>query len=91
MIAEHNLPEPRQVVETSSFVTLRGLVMDSDRVTILSRHQILREEQAGMLAVADVQLPGTARAIGLTTRASGVLSPAARLVVDEVRKVIAAL
>ena len=43
--------------------------MDSDSVTMLSRHQVQREVQAGMLAALNIDLPGTERPIGLTTRA----------------------
>ena len=91
LMEENGLSEPDHIVETSSFVILRGLILDSDFVTILSRHQIRREESVGMLTVVDVSLPGTTRSIGLTTRASGLLSPAANVVVDEVKRVVAKL
>ncbi len=65
--------------------------MDSDSVTMLSRHQVQREVQAGMLAALNIDLPGTERPIGLTTRAQDVLSPAARALADEVRNITAKL
>ena len=89
LMEEIGLSEPDHIVETSSFVILRGLILDSDFVTILSKHQIRREESVGMLTVVDVSLPGTTRSIGLTTRASGLLSPAANVVIDEVKRVVA--
>ena len=91
LMEEIGLSEPDHMVETSSFVILRGLILDSDFVTVLSKHQIRREESVGMLAVVDVSLPGTTRSIGLTTRASGLLSPAANAVIDEVKRVVAKL
>ena len=91
LMVESGLSEPDHIVETSSFVILRGLILDSDFVTILSKHQIRREESVGMLTVVDVSLPGTTRPIGLTTRASGLLSPAANAVIDEVKRVVAKL
>ena len=91
LLAKQGLQEPEHIVETSSFVIQRGLVMDSDSVTVLSRHQVQREEQAGMLAALNVGLPGTERPIGLTTRAQDSLSPAAQALANEVRKVAAAL
>ena len=90
-LASQGLDVPEHVLETNSFVIQRGLVMDSDSVTVLSRHQIQREEKAGMLAALNLRLPGTSRMIGLTTRAQNDLSPAAQTLVDEVRKVVAAL
>lgn len=91
LLAKRGLEEPEHIVETSSFVIQRGLVMDSDSVTVLSRHQVQREVRAGMLAVLNVGLPGTERPIGLTTRAQDSLSPAAQALADEVRKVAAEL
>ena len=91
MLAKRGLQEPDHIVETRSFVIQRGLVMDSDSVTMLSRHQVQREVQAGMLAALNIDLPGTERPIGLTTRAQDVLSPAARALADEVRNITAKL
>lgn len=57
------------IVETGSLVALRGILMQSNRLTILSRRQILFEEEAGFLTVLNFRLEDTARPIGLTTRA----------------------
>jgi LysR family transcriptional regulator of gallate degradation len=84
-IVDHGLTVPPHVIETSSLVMLRALLLESDRVTILSRHQIRFEEQTGLLAALPFELRGTARPIGLTLRKTGSLSPAATLFVDEVR------
>jgi LysR family transcriptional regulator of gallate degradation len=76
---------PLHVIETSSLVMLRGLLLESDRVTILSTHQIRFEEEAGLLATLPFQLSGTERPIGMTWRRIGALSPAAELFVAELR------
>lgn len=86
-VLDNRLAEPDHILETSSFVILRGLVMESNRITVLSRHQCLREESAGMLACLDYPLPNTERDIGITTRSEGSLSPAARLFIEAFRKV----
>jgi LysR family transcriptional regulator of gallate degradation len=85
------LPLPQHVVETSSLVMLRGLLMESDRVTVLSRHQIRFDEQGGLLAALPFQLRGTERPIGMTRRKSGTLSPATTLFMEEVRTAAAEL
>lgn len=87
-VSLRGLTVPPHVVETSSLVTLRGLLMESDRVTILSRHQILFEEQCGLLAVLTFELSGTARAIGITRRRRSSMSPAAALLAEQVRLAI---
>jgi len=62
-------PPPFGIVETGSLVALRGILLSSDRLTILSRAQIVHEEAAGTLGVLPFALAGTSRPIGLTTRA----------------------
>ncbi len=76
---------PRHLIETSSLVMLRGLLLESDRLTVLSRHQVSFEAQAGLLAVLPFELRGTSRPFGITSRRNGVLSPAAELFVKEFR------
>lgn len=80
------LEPPLHVIETSSLVMLRALLLDSDRVTILSKHQVRFEEQAGLLATLPFHLDGTERPVGMTRRRLGALSPAAELLVEEVRR-----
>ncbi|MBI1619810.1 LysR family transcriptional regulator [Aquamicrobium zhengzhouense] len=68
--AEHGFG-PRDgegIVETGSLVALRGILVQSDRLTILSRHQIRYEEEAGLLRVLPVELPATERPIGIASR-----------------------
>jgi LysR family transcriptional regulator of gallate degradation len=88
-VSLRGLTVPPHAVETSSLVTLRGLLLESDRVTILSRHQILFEEQCGLLAVLTFELNGTARAIGITRRRRGSMSPAAASLADAIRSAVA--
>jgi LysR family transcriptional regulator of gallate degradation len=76
---------PRHVIETSSLVLLRGLLLESDRLTVLSRHQVEYECLSGLLATLPVELRGTCRPFGITRRRNGVLSPAAELFVREFR------
>lgn len=89
-VARQGQRVPPHVVETSSLVTLRGVLIESDRITILSRHQVLFEEEAGLLSVLTFDLSGTSRPIGITRRRRGELSPAAALLADEIRAVAAA-
>lgn len=56
------------IVETGSLVALRGILMRTDRLTIISRHQIEYEARAGLLGIVDVELPPMERPIGITTR-----------------------
>ncbi len=61
-------PSSQGVVETASLVALRGILLETDRLTILSRRQIAYEEQTGLLSVVPFALPDSERPIGVTTR-----------------------
>ncbi len=62
------LGPPRHVIECSSLVAVRGLLLQSDRVALLSRAQVGFEVESGQLAVLGDPLPHTARPIGLALR-----------------------
>jgi LysR family transcriptional regulator, regulator for genes of the gallate degradation pathway len=68
IFAEHLDLRPKSIIEASSLVLIRGLLMDSDRITILSAHQVRQEKEWGLLAVLPFKLTDTRRPIGLTTR-----------------------
>ena len=61
-----NLPEG--LIESSSLVILRGLLLKSDRLALLSRLQIEYEEKMGLLVSLPIPLPETSRPIGVTIR-----------------------
>lgn len=61
---------PKGLVETSSQILVRGLLLGSDRLTLISAHQIRHEYELGLLVPLGIQLPGTERPIGLTVRRS---------------------
>ena len=82
------LPVPQHVIETSSLITLRGLLLESDRITVLSHHQIHFDEQYGMLTVLPFDLKEASRPIGITRRVHGRPSPAAELLMSEIRAVV---
>jgi DNA-binding transcriptional LysR family regulator len=60
---------PPGVTETSSMVLVRGLLMESDRLTILSAHQMRHEIELGQIVALPVDMLGSARPIGVTVRA----------------------
>ncbi len=59
---------PPGMIETGALVSVRGLLLESDSLTVLSRRQIALELQAGLLATLDVPLPTPRRAIVATLR-----------------------
>lgn len=65
---ERGIEPPSMVIECSSLVATRGLLMKSDRAALLSVRQAKVDIDSGQLAVLTDPLPGTARPIGLTYR-----------------------
>ncbi|MGF7174371.1 LysR family transcriptional regulator [Azospirillum doebereinerae] len=68
LFAEHGLPAPTGLIEASSLQLIRGLLLDSDTLTLISLHQIRHERDLGLLVPLPVALPGGERPIGLTLR-----------------------
>ncbi|MCC2612543.1 LysR substrate-binding domain-containing protein [Neorhizobium sp. Rsf11] len=60
---------PKQgTVETGSLTALRGILMQSDRLALLSRHQLRHELKAGFLTLLNYEVPAMPLSIGITTR-----------------------
>ncbi|GGB56654.1 LysR family transcriptional regulator [Blastomonas aquatica] len=59
---------PPVPVECGSVMVIRGLVMQSDLLTLLSPDQIAVELDTAMLVRIDLDLPGSIRTIGISTR-----------------------
>ncbi|HSI59339.1 MAG TPA: LysR family transcriptional regulator [Ideonella sp.] len=60
---------PDDAIEANTVVTVRGLLMESDRLSVLSRRQIYYEEREGLLTVLPIRLQGTTLPIGYLVRA----------------------
>jgi DNA-binding transcriptional LysR family regulator len=60
---------PRHIVECSSLIAVRGLLLRSDRAALLSAAQVRYEVRSGQLAMLGGPLAQTARPIGLALRA----------------------
>lgn len=59
---------PTRIVECSSLIATRGLVLKSDRAALLSPLQVKEDVEAGNLAVLVSEIPDSNRNIGMTTR-----------------------
>jgi len=57
-----------RLVEASSLVLARGLLLRSDRLTIISAHQIRYELERGLLVSLPLDMPKMDRPIGVTLR-----------------------
>jgi len=76
LFVDKGLPTPRRLVETSSQILIRELLRGSDRLTLISTHQIEHELRLGMLCVLPFALSHTRRPIGITLRQNWQPTPA---------------
>ncbi|WP_213302285.1 LysR family transcriptional regulator [Paraburkholderia sacchari] len=78
---------PMPTVETADLAIIRGLLLHTDMIAVLSAQQLHYECASGMLAVLDVPMRDTTRDIGLTTRTGSPPSPAAHELINAIRLV----
>jgi LysR family transcriptional regulator of gallate degradation len=79
------LKPPMPTVETADLAVIRGLLLHTDMLAAVSAQQLHYEREAGQLALLDIAMHNTRRDIGLTLRAGGSPSPAARVTIDALR------
>ncbi|KXI26712.1 LysR family transcriptional regulator [Paraglaciecola hydrolytica] len=68
IFVSRGLAPPSHVIECSSLVAVRGILLNSERAALLPARQVEVEVRAGLLAVCPMTLPDTDREIGLTMR-----------------------
>jgi LysR family transcriptional regulator, regulator for genes of the gallate degradation pathway len=59
---------PEQLVESSSLILLRGILRQSDRLTMISSHQVRDEVAQEQVCRIPIDITNTERPIGITTR-----------------------
>ncbi|MGH1471470.1 MAG: LysR family transcriptional regulator [Cellvibrionaceae bacterium] len=70
LFEEADLPIPTRLVETSSQLLVRELLLGSDRIALTSAEQFRREENLDLLKTIDIDLQHTKRPVGLTLRSN---------------------
>jgi LysR family transcriptional regulator of gallate degradation len=78
---------PVAALETGDLALLRGVLVSSDMLTVLSAHQLHVEISAGQLVVLPFEMPGLERWIGVTTRNHAHFSPGAKALLGELEEV----
>jgi DNA-binding transcriptional LysR family regulator len=68
LFRQHGVEPPRRIIECSSLVAIRGLLLQSDRAALLSASQVPFESLGEELVAAPIPLPGTERSIGICVR-----------------------
>ncbi|WP_290701102.1 LysR family transcriptional regulator [Amphritea sp.] len=70
LFSEANMEVPSRLVESGSQILIRSLLMGSDRLTIISEHQIQHELSSGVIKPVPYDVVQAYRPIGVTVRKS---------------------
>ncbi|ELE2164229.1 LysR family transcriptional regulator [Vibrio fluvialis] len=82
---EHVLPQ--QIIEASSQMLVREIVIGSDKLTMLPKHQVHRELSDGAFEIIPYDTEQQKRAIGITIRKSWRGTTAQEAFIDTIRKI----
>lgn len=80
-------PIPRPAIETGDLALLRGILVSSNMLTVISAHQLHHEIATGQLTTLPFTMSGLQRQIGITQRKGAHLSPGARALAQEIAAV----
>ena len=88
VLIKHKIQQPSNYIVSSSLITIRGLLLESDYIALLSEHQIYYDKLYGLLTTLPIALVDTFRPIGVTVNAQVEPSPAAKLFLESLREVV---
>lgn len=77
---------PKNLVETSSQILMRTLLLDSDRIGIISDEQIQHELDNGILKKVPYEIKQSSRPIGMTMRKSWEPTKTQRIFIEKLRQ-----
>ena len=80
-------PVPRAAVETGDLALLRGVLVSSNMLTVISAYQLHHEIAGGQLTTLPFAMAGMERKIGITQRKGAHLSPGAAALAREIEAV----
>ncbi|KQQ89443.1 pca operon transcription factor PcaQ [Aureimonas sp. Leaf324] len=89
LFAAANLPAPPRVVETVSLAFSRAYILATDAIWLISEGVVLEDLQRGVLDRLSVDTSRTQGPVGITMRAGDTPSPAAAILLQELRNVAA--
>jgi LysR family transcriptional regulator of gallate degradation len=78
---------PDDAIEANTVALVRGLLLGSDRLSVLSRGQIQHDRQKSLLTSLPVDLPGTKHPIGFAVRSDAVATPALQALRTHLRQI----
>ena len=87
MLRHAGLPLPAHPVETTSYLVIRSMLMDSEMIAALPTEVLDAEQEQGQIASLPVDLELRLPPIGIVRLSKRTPSPAALAVIEEIKKV----
>lgn len=87
VLASGGLPLPAPEMRVNSALMMQSLLMQSERLAMMSPRQIRSEIEAGLFVVLPLPLPDAVRTIGLVRRADMLLTPGMQSLLATCRQV----
>ena len=85
------LPVPQRLVECTSIIAQRALLLESDHLTLTSLSRFRLDLEAGLLARLPIKLHDQPRPVGITTRRNFMPTAAISAVIEQLRLVAASI
>ena len=85
MFQELNLPQPTNTVETSSLLFIARMMQQSDMVSVMATDVARYYADHGLFAILPLALPCDMEPFGFITRRDRLLSPAAQVVLRNLK------
>ena len=86
-LGRNKVEAPTNYIETSSLTMLRGLLLESERLALISAHLVKFEVERGILTVLPVKLSETSRPIGVILRDVSCQAPGLKYLLAHLRTV----
>lgn len=86
-LEKHGVTIPEHVIETDSTVVTRTLLLDSDRLALVSENQIYEAKSQGLLSALPLKIDVRKRKIGAVMRTDYVPTPAVNALMAQLRSV----
>ncbi|MFC4199634.1 LysR family transcriptional regulator [Candidimonas humi] len=87
ILSNAGLAMPSNPIESNGLAAIRALLVESNRLSMISRHQVYFEERDGLLCILPVELYETGRPVGIASRAGAVHSAGVLALLKHLRAV----
>lgn len=86
LFIDNHMEPPEKLIESNSHILIRSLLQNSNKLALISKHQVQQEIDSGCLSVIPFSFNHAGRAIGITTRKNWKPTASQQLFLNILRK-----